>query len=154
MGLHYTSYDQDMHILHWAKYSRRSRFSSFEMSSSLVPSPLTHFSTHCNHVSNSWMKDQGRVQSKAINTRVCGREVRGGTKWGSNALYEGAEEGTVYTDRRARVSVDQWTVQHTFLHATATLHTFVRIVSDIGPLVANREVDSLFFLGLFRRRLL
>lgn len=35
---------------------------------------------------------------------VCGSEALGGRKWGSNAVYEGADEGTVYTDNLARVS--------------------------------------------------
>lgn len=35
---------------------------------------------------------------------VCGSDVLGGKKWGSNALYDAAEEGTVYTDSLARVS--------------------------------------------------
>ena len=85
-------------------YVRLSRFSSLAMSNSRVPSPLTHFSTQSNHVSSSWMNNQGRVQSSVTITRVCCKDALGGTKWGNNAVYAGAEDGTVYTDSRARVS--------------------------------------------------
>ena len=37
-------------------------------------------------------------------TKVCGSAVRGGAKYGRREVYAGPEEGTVYTDRRARVS--------------------------------------------------
>ena len=50
------------------------------------------------------MNDQGFVQSRVIMITVCGSEALGGRKWGSNAVYEGADEGTVYTDNLARVS--------------------------------------------------
>ena len=35
---------------------------------------------------------------------VCGSEDRAGRKWGSNAVYDDAADGTVYTDSLARVS--------------------------------------------------
>lgn len=50
------------------------------------------------------MNVHGLVQSRVMTTTVCGSEDLGGKKWGSNALYDAAEEGTVYTDSLARVS--------------------------------------------------
>lgn len=40
-----------------------------------------------------------------MTTTVCGSDVLGGRKCGSNALYDGAEDGTVYTESLARVSM-------------------------------------------------
>lgn len=85
-------------------YSHRSRCSSRAISSSRAPSPFAHFSIQANHACNSSTKVHGFVQSSVIITTVCGSDVLGGTKCGSNAVYDGAEEGTVYTDSLARVS--------------------------------------------------
>ncbi len=50
------------------------------------------------------MNVQGRVQSSTIITNVWGSADFGGMKWGSKDMYDGLAEGTVYTDRRAKVS--------------------------------------------------
>lgn len=84
---------------------RLSRDSSRIISSSRDPSPLAHVSTHVSHISSCSMNDHGRVQSRIMRTSACGREVRGGRNCGRRDRCEGEEDGTVYTERRARVSV-------------------------------------------------
>lgn len=85
-------------------YARLSRDSSRTISSSREPSPLAHVSIQVSHNSSCSTKDHGRVQSRTIRIRAWGREVRGGRKCGRRDKCEGEEDGTVYTERRARVS--------------------------------------------------
>lgn len=47
---------------------------------------------------------QGRVQSSTIMTAVWVRADLGGKKCDKRDVYEGEDEGTVYTDNRARIS--------------------------------------------------
>jgi hypothetical protein len=49
-------------------------------------------------------KVQDRVQSSMITTAVCGR-ANCGCKCGTRAGYEGTDDGTVYTDKWARMCV-------------------------------------------------
>lgn len=51
------------------------------------------------------MNVHGRVQSSTIITNVWGSADFGGMKCGSKDMYAGLAEGTVYTDKRAKVSV-------------------------------------------------
>jgi hypothetical protein len=55
-------------------------------------------------VCKSSRKVQGRVQSSTIMTAVWGRADWGCKKCDKRAVYEGEDEGTVYTDKRARIS--------------------------------------------------
>ena len=84
----------------------RSRFSSRMTSSSRAPLPWTQRSTQASQVCSSSRNVHGRVQSSTITTAVCGRADCGCRKCGTRAVYEGADEGTVYTDNRARISVN------------------------------------------------
>ena len=68
-------------------------------------SPFDRVSTQVSYVCSSSKNVQGRVQSRTITMRVWGSDDRGCWKCGRRAVYE---EGTVYTDNRARVSNELW----------------------------------------------
>ncbi|KAN0140381.1 hypothetical protein V8E53_001590 [Lactarius tabidus] len=73
-------------------------------SSSRALPPWTQRSIQASQVCNSSTKFNSRVQSSTITTAVGGRAGCGCRKWGTRAVYEGADDGTVYTDSRARMS--------------------------------------------------
>ena len=60
----------------------------------------------------------------------------------------------MYTDKRARVSAAGTRDQTSYEYLNAVLRTFVRIVSYISPVVADREVNARLFLALVWWRLL
>jgi hypothetical protein len=84
--------------------TQRSRCSSRMTSSSREPSPWTQCSIQVSQVCSSSRNVHGRVQSSTITTAVWGRADCGGKKCDTRDVYEDAEEGTVYTDNRARIS--------------------------------------------------
>lgn len=127
--------------------SRLSRPSSRIISSSRAPSPFAHVSTHCSHACSSSTNDQGRVQSNTIITRVCERDCRGGKKWGSKEVYEEDAEGTVYTDKRARVSVEQrYKDKRACPPQRLKIRAFISIVTNISKIVSNGEVAPVLVL--------
>jgi hypothetical protein len=85
-------------------------------------------------------------------TSVWGRDVRGGRKWGNNAVYEAAEEGTVYTDNLANVSITS--ISTSSPRACHTKPTFICIVSHIRKVISKREIYPLVIFGLVRNRFL
>ena len=68
-------------------------------------SPFDHVSTQVSYVCSSSTNVQGRAQWRTIIMRVWSSDNRGCWKCGRRAVYE---EGTVYTDNRARVSNELW----------------------------------------------
>lgn len=64
------------------------------------PPPWTLHSFQMNQVCNSLRKIECLVQSCTTTTVTCRKEGRGGRKCGSRVVYEGANDGTVYTGRR------------------------------------------------------
>ena len=114
--------------------ARLSLFSSRINSSSREPSPRTQVSIHANQSNSCSTNAHGFVQSKTIIIAVCGNAVLGGTKWGSSARCAGEEDGTVYTDNLANVSVGtrQWP---SALGRRKHHSTFVSFIAYVCPVV-------------------
>lgn len=81
-GLESDSGHTDMMYKTKKNHAHRSRDSSRTISSSRAPSFLVQASIQVSHISSCSTKVHGRVQSKTIITRVCGRDVRAGRKCG------------------------------------------------------------------------
>lgn len=70
---------------------------------------------------------------------MCGNEVRAGRKWGNKEVYAGADEGTLYTDKRANVSTKLYdedvSLQKSRMETKENERAFVCLVPNIRPIV-------------------